>query len=980
MFEPAAQKRVFGLPPGVDFPKALVAGILARMDGQAPEAMARITLLVNTRRMARRVIELFSQDGARLLPRVLTVGELAQLPGAAILGPTTGPLRRRLELARLISELIRSDPSLAPSEAAFDLADSLSTLIDEMHGEGVPAEAILNLDVSDQSGHWERTRRFIGIAEVYLGSVEQGLDAEAAQRRLVRAIVEAWQKAPPRNPILVAGSTGSRGSMAMLMEAVAALPQGAVVLPGFDYDAPTAMWGQLQDALTGEDHPQFRFVKLMRQFGLTPDDIERWTQDRPKATTRGALVSLALRPAPFTDAWLDEGPTLPDLAKATQDMSLIEAKSGRDEALSIALCLKSAADQGRTAALITPDRMLTRQVTAALDRWNIIPDDSAGLPLHLSPPGRFLRQVAELFSAPLRNETLIALLKHPLTHSGQDRGEHLRRTRDLELHIRRQGIHTPQQIDFESSRISAEADSDWVNWLRDCLFELAQDGKLSARDWLKLLCEQAGHISDGALPDDGVPIAGELWKEAAGRTAWDALEPIRQMGDEEYPLTAREFNKVLDHLLRNGVVRDRDAPDGNIMIWGTLEARVMGADLVILGGLNEGSWPESPAPDPWLNRVLRNQAGLLLPDRRIGLSAHDWQQAIGAPEVVLSRSLRSDDAETVPSRWLNRMTNLLSGLPDAGGVSALNAMRTRGALWLAQASRLDHAERVPPASRPSPRPPVTARPQRLSVTEVKRLIRDPYAIYAKHVLRLRPLNPLVTEPDALLRGTVIHGVLEGFIGSDAPLDRQSFLEMARARLDAGVPWPLARRLWFGRLELIADWFLEQERLRRQISKPAALEARLTASSQMPLITLTGVADRIDRAADGTYRLLDYKTGKPPGPKEQAHFDKQLLLETALLTLIGADSGSTKLSPGPVSDARFIGLGRIPSEVEAPIVEHGPEEVWAEFLKLITAYSAPEQGYTARRAMQKEDEASDYDQLARFGEWDLSADPVGEDVT
>jgi double-strand break repair protein AddB len=418
-------------------------------------------------------------------------------------------------------------------------------------------------------------------------------------------------------------------------------------------------------------------------------------------------------------------------------------------------------------------------------------------------------------------------------------------------------------------------------------------------------------------------------------------------------------------------VRDRDAPHPNILIWGTLEARVQGADLLILAGLNEGSWPEMPAPDPWLNRTLRDQAGLLLPERRVGLSAHDFQQAIAAPEVWLTRSTRSDDAETVPSRWLNRLLNLLSGLPNQKGPETIKALQRRGAHWLAMAAQLDASVPVPAAPRPAPQPPISSRPKQLSVTEIKRLIRDPYAVYAKHVLRLRPLDSLEKRPDPLLRGIVIHDILETFCrvvqADPSHLNTRSMLDISTDKLLRDVPWAATRALWYARIARTADWFVSGEADRLALAQPVDFEVKARAVLADLGFTLTAKADRIDVAADGRAYIYDYKTGLPPSPSEQRYFDKQLLLEAAM-----AENGDFEgLGPALVAEAVYLGLGSKPVTVAAPLQDESPTQVWEAFRALIKAYQDPTQSYTARRAMQSDKTPGDYDQLARFGEWNVT---------
>ena len=987
MFEPSDRPRVFGMSPGVDFPNSLIKGLRNRLRGHPPQAMARVDLIVNTRRMARRLRDIFDAGPPTLLPHIRLLSDLDTFVPGVTLPRATPPLRRRLELIQLVSGLLDSDKAIAPRASLYALSDSLATLIDEMQGEGVTATEIANLDVTDQSGHWERAKQFLDIAHNYLEQMGSQPDAEARQRQMVERIASHWKEKPPQNPVIVAGSTGSRGTTSLLMQAVAKLPQGALVLPGFDFEMPEDQWRFLDRKQPPEDHPQFRFFDLMCALKLDRSDVTDWADTPPPSKARNALVSLSLRPAPITDTWLSEGPDLADIDLATQDVTLVEAATPRIEALSIAMRLRMAVEQGRTAALITPDRMLTRQVTSALDRWNILPDDSAGTPLQLSPPGRFLRHVGGLFVRRLDAQALLVLLKHPLTHSGAGRNQHQLNAQLLEMHIRREGLPYPDTEGLlrvgtkAADKITKSEEKngflEWLNWVAEIFTNQVtlQDQHLS--NWTASHLALAEQIAGGATRDE----AHELWKQKAGRSAREVFDTLTTHAEHGGQMSASDYADLIGALLSAEEVRDRDAPHPHIMIWGTLEARVQGADLVIMGGLNDGTWPEAPPPDPWLNRQMRLQAGMLLPERRIGLSAHDYQQAIAAPEVWLTRSIRSDEAETVPSRWLNRLENLLNGLPDCRGKSALKSMRERGRIWTTQVAALEAFDRVDPAPRPSPRPPIPARPHALSVTEIKRLIRDPYAIYAKHTLRLRPIDPLVQSPDAPLRGIVVHKILELFIKSVAQdaslLTREHLSHITETVLQSEVPWPAARLMWQARVERIADWFIAQEYKRQSFAKPMLFEEAAKGIHKFDDLgfTLRGYADRIDQTDFGDVLIYDYETGAPPSAKEQRFFDKQLLLEAAMIEA----GGFANVGPATVANAVFIGLGSTPKEVAAPLDEEPPAAVLAGLHELSATYLSAQQGFTARRLVQKDDAAGDYDQLARFGEWDGTTPATPEDL-
>lgn len=962
MFDPADHPRVFALPPGADFPTLLAQGLRERLIGHPPESMARVEVLVNTARMQARLRAALIAQGPGFLPRIRLIADLG---GEA----AVSPLRTRLELAQLIRQLLAAEPDLGPPSAAFSLSESLFSLLDEMHGEGVSLDTLHRLDVSQHSLHWERSLRFIRLVARYLGPMQ---GAQAQLLDAVQRLSASWVRQPPAHPVIVAGSTGSRGPTALLMQAVARLPQGAVVLPGFDFTMPAKIWQGLENPLQDEDHPQFRFARILTALSLAAADVQPWKADLPPDPSRNALVSLALRPAPVTDQWLHEGPALGDMATATRRIALVEASSPRQEALAIALRLRQAAVDGQKAALITPDRALARRVTAVLDRWHLRPDDSAGRPLSLSAPGRFLRQGAGMMVSGASAESLISLLKHPITHSATDRGSHLRHTRDLELHLRAKAIPFPQAEWLLPWAEAAEDRLVWAQWVIGVLQALDLPSEQPLTDWVAAHRTIFTRLASGPEGLD----TGELWRTQSGETTRTLFESLADEAGHGGTLTAIDYSALLDTLFTGAEVREAGQSHPGVMIWGTLEARAQGADLVILGGLNEGVWPASPRPDPWFNRQMRLDAGLLLPERQIGLSAHDFQQAIGAAEVVLTRARRDAEAETIPSRWLNRLTNLIGGLPAQGGAEALTAMRARGAEWLAltEAHEADLSQ-IPAAvarrnPRPAPAPPMSARLRDLPVTRIEALIRNPFAIYAERILRLRPLDPLAPEADARQRGTALHRIPDLYLrdhppGTPGSLD--AFFAIAETVLAEQCPWQATRAHWLARLERVASGFVAWNAGLKTV--PVLTEEKGKMTLGAPPFTLTGKPDRIDRDSTGRLWLFDYKTGALPTKKQIEFFNKQLIL----LALMAEDD-AFGLGPAEVAGAMFVGLGSSFDQRDSPT---GAEELARHrkgLLDLIDVYRQPGQGFTALRAVDFEARSGDYDALSRRGEWD-DADPA-----
>jgi ATP-dependent helicase/nuclease subunit B len=977
MFEQSNGPRVFGTYLGSDFSRSLVGGLKMRSDGLPPEAIASTILIVNTRRMARRVEELFTLPTAGFRPKILLVTELAKLAAPEIFPVPSNALDQQIELSNLVAAYLDKRPDLAPREFALDLAESLGALRREMLSEGVDPSAIKNLNVETASAHWQDNLSFLQIVFDYWEATPDHPVADAVHRSIVEHLAAQWQIAPPTHPIIVAGSTGSQGTTRTLMRAIARLPQGALVLPGFDFEQPADVWQSLCDDETGEDHPQFRFNTLARELGLDVGDIRPWIGDASTREPRRKLISLSMTPAPVTDKWLVDGPNLPSLTESTSRMSLIQADTPRDEALAIAICVREALEHQKTVSVITPDRVLTRQLSAALRQFNINADDSAGRPLQLTPPGLFLRQVLSFFATATTAEKLLGLLKNPITNTASgDRGLHLLRTRELELYLRKNSVPKIypdllstwcdiQKNDTETAQ--------WIDWIANNLLGLEDVKRHTLTDFVRLFRKVAETVSAG--PNPQADTLGELWLKEAGEEALKAMQKLEAVAEIGVSFSVHEIIQIATQVIAEGDVRTSLQVRSDVKIWGTLEARVETTDVTILAGLNDGVWPKMPPLDPWLNRRMRKEAGLLLPERQIGLSAHDYQQAVCSETVVLSRSFRNEDGPTVPSRWLNRLSNLLMGLGEEGR-NSYESMVARGQYWVDLANRSEKSFAPQgPTKRPAPIPPKHARPTRLSVTEVERLIQDPYAIYARHCLRLRPLDALRPEPDARMRGTVIHEILDTYIGgkpdlSDLNLARDQLEKVTKEVLEELVPWPATRLSWLARMTSVADWLIETESRMASVGSPIAQETMGSAQIGPDGFLLTAKADRIDTLRDGGLSIVDYKSGAVPSKADLNHYNIQLALESVIAEL----GGFSEATPQSVRSLEYIGLG---SGGKTRNVQIAVEEVAERLGSFLNHHLNGDLGFVSRARMKAGGWAGDYDHLARFGEWDETVPPVDE---
>ena len=1009
MFDSSAA-RLFNIASGQPFAQALAEGVMARLGSDDPMALARVTIYAPTRRGVRVLTDAFvEQAGGKplLTPRILTLADLDDPAGlgAGMPEPISGT-GRLLTLTRLVRALGAQKPHLAQEATATALARDLMSLMDQIHGERLTLDDLDSAAPENHAAHWTETVAFLDILRTawpaHLDEIAKS-DPVAHRAELIRRQIDVWQAVPPVDPVIVAGSTGSVGVSAELIAAVAHLPRGAVVLPGLDRSLDAASFRGLPDA--HPDHPQAGLARLLTKIGgengpVERDRIEDWIA--APETGRQAFFSIALRPAPVTDSWLKHRKDVADHAPhVLADVDLIEAETAQEEAQAIAFAMREAVSvPGQTVALVTTDGMLGRRVSAGLQRWGIKADDSAGRPLHLTPPGIFLTLLLEeglRGTGPGDPARWLALLKHPLASLGMTRGAHLGFVRRVEIEAMRGASSGTEPwkirsvIEAETARRDARdgateegkkrrADQDaalfgWLDTLGDALGPLRM---LAARDEvplseimvaLRVSANQLSFTSEGTE---------EVWQEETGKVARAFVEDIIEHAPAFGALAPSAAPSLVAGLMTGPKVRAPYGQHPRVFIWGTLEARMLSADVMILAGLNEDSWPKLPDPDPWMSRAMRRDFGLPSLERRIGLSSHDFQQAFCAKRVILSRARKQDGTPTVASRWLQRITTLLGEDEQTGfAPQVLAGMRQRGDRYRGFAGHLARETVGQPVERPAPTPPVEARPRAFSVTQIETLARDPYAIYAQKVLGLRPMADLSPNPDARDRGTVIHEIVERVVAETAEdwLDEESaralFEEQTTQALAAYDAWPSVQAFYRARVLRIAPWFLHEEAARRARGEvPAKLEAEGMIDVSVPgfsQVGLRGYADRIDRLPDETYAIYDYKTGAPPTNEQVAAFAQQLPLEGAMLR-DGAFEGLAAAKVSKLAHIRLQGGDIGGKETALSDEDRLIAEAFPKLSELLAAYADAAQGYLSRARPMSITYAGDYDHLARVGEW------------
>src|SRR5580704_2059153 len=900
--------RLYTIAADRPFLATLARGLVAMAGGDALR-LARMTVLLPTRRASRSLREAFlrltgegSDPGAPLLlPRMRPIGDLDadELEFAAddetlTIPPAIPELRRRLLLTRLVLEWSAADgdQALLPGQAA-SLAGALARLIDAAVTEDASFAELAKLAPLDLAEHWQVVLRFLDILPAQWPKVlaaEGALDPAERRNLLLRRQAAEWRRAPPRDPVIAAGLTGGIPALNELIGAVAELDHGTVILPGLDRNAAPKVWDEIA---LDPAHPQYLLAGLLHALGVAADDVRDWQPDAASARQgRLRLFSEALLPAALTDAWRGLKPESED---ALAGLNRYDCPSPQDEAVTIALLLRRKLEEpGATGSLVTPDRELARRVAAELRRWDIDIDDSAGVPLSLTPPGAFLRLVLDMAESELAPVPLLAALKHPLAAGGLAAPVFRDLARQLERVIR-----GPRPAAGFDGLTAAVANSEpvlrgFVERIETCLGALPA---LLAADAVSIAELASAHIAAAerlAASDDESGVA-RLWRDAAGEVAANFCHDLIDAARDFPPLAGRHYPALFEALSGGAVVRPRYGRHPRLAIWGLVEARLQQADLIVLGGLNEGTWPGPVADDPWMSRQMRQEFGIPLPERAIGIAAHDFAQAIGAPEVALTRATRREGVPTVPSRWLLRLDAVLRAVGLDGGLEA-------EAEIAAAAAGTDRPRMRRSLPRAAPRPPLEARPRRLSVTEIETWRRDPYTIYAKHILRLRALEELDADPDRADLGMAIHGALAEFVRRfPGGLPAHAELELREIGLQAFAALlsrPGAWAFWWPRFERIARWFVAEEAVRRPglVDTSSEVEGQLVIAAPAGPFTLRARADRIERLRSGALAVIDYKTGALPDKREiNAAIAVQLPLEGAI-----ARAGGFGIPAGPIA--------------------------------------------------------------------------------
>lgn len=1026
---PAKNPRIFTVTPDRPFLESVARGVLKQTAGD-PLALSDYTILVPNRETRDLLRQAFMEQlGGRpgIMPKIDAPGDVdsddlgLKISGSPVLSqalmdipPAVPKLHRQLMLAE---EILKIKGMSSSVQKAIKLGGELGNFLDELQRNGIELKNVEKLAPPAFKQQWSHTAEFLKIiTHTWPERLEKlgMVDPEEHKNAMLEIQALHWRNHPPAKPMIAVGFTDTTPAIISMLQAVADMPKGAVILPGLDRGVDEKSW----DVLTPV-HPQHAFKKMLAALKVSRADVQEWQADTAAASAkaveadtvnaaRRSLMREVMRPAGTAEGWSDlkarkKRRTSNDNGaddareidpRALSGMDLITATSSQEEASVIALKMREVLETpGRTATLVTGDRSLARRVAAKLKYWKVEVEDSAGKSLAETQSGIFLMATANMAAEEWSPVPLLEALKHPLAANGEARAEFARKVAQVEdtaLHGPRPGPGAKGMKDtlaaafnraarrpkdspgyrekavLDAEKVELDAWVDKLDASGKAFFDKMNAG--APLPFAEFLDEHI-RFAEALAKDDKETGAQRLWRGDEGVKTARFLTQLREAAKFIPDVTGRDYLDVLQGLMRGVNFQPAMSPHPQLKILSPEQAKLTKADVIIMGGLNDESWPARPEVSPWLSPDMVTALGLPPAEESIGRSAHQFTQMVASPNVLLSRSMRSGNAPAVASPFLTRLMMVLKG---AGLDEEIESK--------SQLLDINHAMHMPaevtPIAPPEPRPPVSARPKQLPVTGVESLMRDPYTVYAKYILKIRPRDPLDASPSVAERGTFTHDALDEFMKKfpDRLPDNayDELVKMGEESFKARMNNPYVQSFWMPRFQRIAKWFVKFEAERREMTKNLGTEVHGKLQIDMgdgEIFTLTAIADRIDATEDGKAVVIDYKTGGIPTQKNVAlGMSPQLTLE-ALIAFEGGFDGIEATEVGDIQYWKLSG-GRPAAEV-TQVRGHVPtlmDEARDGVTKLVKEFNKKETPYLATPRPEFAPRYNNYEHLSRVGEW------------
>lgn len=785
-----------------------------------PFMLSRIHVILPTRRSVRKLKQQLldkAPHSTLLLPKMQAINDLTPPLGTDILPEMPHALR-----LGLLFKLIKAEKSHLKTIPSIELAQQLCAFIDTLQSEEVDLSGLTTIIPDQFAHHWQLSLTFMHMLKQkwpVLVQEQNYLEPWMYRRALWDATTQMWEKKSPEYCVIAAGLNGAVPAVGRLLKCIAALPQGQVILPGFDLTLALEDWQAIKPS-----HSQFSHRRFFEREGIDYKGVKLLpvTQERDLS---------------FSSLMCD------DLSQAKMNLGgvkILELETPQDEARSVALIIREKlATPNQTIAVVSADKKFGKRLRMELQRWNIEIDDSAGIPLCETALGQLMLLTAELRDFEDDPIRVLSILKHPSSCLWLPRPDLLRLVRILETHVLRARKDLSDLSSSLLERISHRCQpahktnvirliKSWQDLAKPFL-ELNKKQAVPFKTILETHLNLLEHLSTQNI----------LWGSEAGQALSPHLQRLLSYSECFESMTCSDYAHFL-RIFLNQITLHEPFAHPRVQLLGPIEARLVQADLVILTDVNEGSWPKYPKINPWLNCSMQRAIGLPDQESQIGEEALDFTLALGNKDVILTRALRTDGNPTNPSRWLLR----LKAIASCHNVDLTYPKNTY--IWL---HLLDQPSTELKIKEPAPCPPLSVRPLRLSISDIDLLLKDAYAFYAKNILKLYPLDPIEIAKTPALFGIWLHRILQNYPTAE---------QLSGFTSDEGID-----PIWAYQFNRIKEWLLTQDEF--NTPRHRLLTEEWLVRKWDPL-EIVGKADRLQLTSEGI-DVIDYKTGTVPTRQE-----------------------------------------------------------------------------------------------------------------
>jgi ATP-dependent helicase/nuclease subunit B len=965
--------RVSYIPAHRPFALDVARAILAQY-GDNFAALSQIDIFVPNRRSCRTLAEAFLavRDGKPcLLPNIQPIGDVQEddIALSDIFTDTIDdipPAIPSLERQILLGELIHKHRPDVPPAHIFRLAAQLAALIDHVHTESLDWTKLHDLVPAELATHWNITVDFLSVLFEHWPLIlqERGLIDPADRRnRLLQHKAHSLRNRKDPRPVIAIGSTGSIPATRDLLRTIAYLPQGEVILTGLDTDITEDVWEDIP-----ETHPQFYFKNLIEHIGIARGHVAPWSllQDPTPTPSRTLFLAQCVQGTTAISAQTID-------KHALDGFQVARADNHQDEAKMIALKIRETLEfPQKTILLVTPDRSLARRVESELGRWDIQVNDSAGCKLNDTAIGTWLHITSQILQSDSTALALLSLLHHPFCRLGYHADEYRHAAELFERYILRGPAWagglldimriTQERLTHDHVKNDLKDHPDhhaniltFAQRLHDIFTPLLTRAPQSLATWL----EQHIILSESCARTDEISGTDLLWRDEEGLHTAQALRDLMACAPLHSPLmNAMLYHDFISTYIGQQTFRPRYPRHPRVHILGPIEARFQQADVMILAGLNEAIWPRQAPHDPFMSQPMRDAFGLSPFRRRIGQAALDFYILSHTPHCFVTYSHTQNGAILAPSRWLQQMEIVLqhhhlSGLVDTP-------------LYRDLVKIMDKPTNITPTARPSYAPPLSARPRRISVSDLALWRQDPYGLYAKKILNLRPLD----KPDMDIAprdwGNLVHMLIEKTI-IQTPFPLTLWHDLSHHALSTLALPERLRIQWQSRLRLIGQ-FLAGNPLAYDV-----MDTEITGTYKFHEqdFVVHGRADMIMRR-HGKATIIDSKTGTIPSwTQVESGFAPQL----PFLALSLLQQGFHEIPATTELDTIcYWGIKGKVTEDPIKIVPYTKnlhdllERNRSLVAYMIALFDNPDQAYITRPHAKYVSPYNDFDHLERTQEW------------